>query len=252
MAIGLLSFGLGWAPRLVMSLTVHSHYKAGSHDLVTFGARVAIVMCATMLSFLSLAAVTRVALTGREATSPITAVRSVITALPVLGPVWLACDYDSYWNLFVAWNGGWRGLAAGDIDQLVMLSETTSLMEVALLVASFAACGILTPVALAEHRTLWGSLTRGWRLMRGSRWRMIGLYFLYGVVVTVLSSPTALILIATHQAVEAGWATYLGWGVAVAMEIVESIWAVILAVAYLELRRIREGAPHEQLAEIFG
>lgn len=111
--------------------------------------------------------------------------------------------------------------------------------------------GVLIPVAIAEGRDLAGSMVRAWRLTEGSRWKI---FALWAIVQTVLQLDglvsTGLWLFGrAHPQFESQ--LFLEWTNSAFSHAVDAFWWVLIAAAYLEIRRIREGASEDQVAELF-
>ena len=105
---------------------------------------------------------------------------------------------------------------------------------------------VAVPARVVECPTMGSSLARSTALTDGSRWRLFGLAVLLGVFGLIVES------------VVVGLATAVGGGTVlvalmqiVAGTITTSISATGVAVCYMELRRIREGATPSQMASVF-
>jgi len=112
--------------------------------------------------------------------------------------------------------------------------------------------GIVSAVVVGERRGTVGSLGRAWRLMSGSRWRFVALCLLVEAgpaVVGVIWSLGRVALGSSHPAAAA--ITAGSWAVFALERGVDAVWAVVVAAAYLELRRAREGAVEGDVAQIF-
>ncbi|WP_380872594.1 hypothetical protein ACFB49_35160 [Sphingomonas sp. DBB INV C78] len=105
------------------------------------------------------------------------------------------------------------------------------------------------PALVAERGGVLESLGRSRDLTDGSRWRVFGLIALIGILYMVLlgtlfplafmaASGTAIVIVVTLvQQIVAGAGAI--------------VWAAALVSTYVELREVKEGAPTNQLAEVF-
>jgi hypothetical protein len=80
--------------------------------------------------------------------------------------------------------------------------------------------------------------------MHGARWKVIALLVLCDVADAVLPLPYNALRF-SHAGTAAAWVTSL------LSAALEALWCVVIAAAYLELREIKEGAPHDRTAETF-
>jgi len=118
---------------------------------------------------------------------------------------------------------------------------------------------VAVPALVAERTGIFGSFGRAAELTRGNRWRIFGLFFLIWVILVVLGmvigSITAATMFATPGALENPMAMALNPLNIVLQVIQQTITAVIsaslVAVLYVELRKVRDGAGPQWLAEIF-
>jgi hypothetical protein len=214
-----------------------------------FGETIALAM----LGDLSRASAVAASLPAKIDASILRSIRTVLAALPVLGPVWLIGEYDEYWDFWNSWSGAIRHLGA-PVNVAVLMIEVWSPLaaQMAINIGSLAAFFVLTPVALTERRSLPDVLLRTWRLMSGSRWKVVSLYLLYGVVViVVVALPSAAVVIADRGHSVATGSTVANWIISAGSEAIAACWAVVTASTYLELLRLHEGPPHDQLADIF-
>jgi hypothetical protein len=44
---------------------------------------------------------------------------------------------------------------------------------------------------------------------------------------------------------------WMSWALSAVYDVVGALWVVIVASSYVELRRVREGPPEQELAEVF-
>ena len=118
---------------------------------------------------------------------------------------------------------------------------------------------VAVPALIADRAGIFGAFGRAAELTRGNRWRIFGLFVLLWVILLVIgmvfSAITAAVLFSSPGALENPMAAALNPINIVVTVIQQTITAVIgatlIAVLYVELRRAREGAGPQWLAEIF-
>lgn len=104
------------------------------------------------------------------------------------------------------------------------------------------------PVLVHERLGVLASLKRSSQLTDGNRWRILGLL----IVVIIALSILQIVLGLLSMAIIPLLGTVLGVAVAAVLSAVLSvIVSIALAVSYVELRYIKEGADVSELAEIF-
>ena len=104
---------------------------------------------------------------------------------------------------------------------------------------------VAAPALIAERSSVTAALDRSRRLTEGVRWPIFGLLLIYVVGIIVLQIPSALVT-------QAG----LGWAAAFVINMIVStitglVFPTLMAVLYVELRRVKEGAGPGAFAEIF-
>jgi len=253
LSLALLTYGLGFAPRLVLRLTVSSSYHRGSHDVRAFAIYCAESLGVLLLLQLSRWAVTSVALASKGRGRLLAEACSVLGMLPTLLAVWLVSDYDVFWSFWFAWTNPLDGLIharAFDENVLVLIVLLNSLIPLIISLLTVTTLGVLTPVILAERKPFASAVIRTWRLMRGSRGRILALYAVILGAEFVGGLPETVLVIA-QRGNHGGNLLFVSWVEGAVGDAIEAFWAVILASAYLELRLLREGPPHEQLAQVF-
>lgn len=104
------------------------------------------------------------------------------------------------------------------------------------------------PVLVQERLGILASLKRSSELTDGSRWRIFGLLIVLGVALIILQLVLGVLLMAIMPALGTVLATALATSVSAIFSVLISI---ALAVSYVELRYIKEGADVSELAEIF-
>jgi hypothetical protein len=118
---------------------------------------------------------------------------------------------------------------------------------------------VAVPALVAERRGVFDSFSRAAELTRGHRWRIFGLFFLLWVILIVLGmvigSITTAAMFTTPGALDNPMAVALNPLNIVLQVIQQTITAVLgaslVAVLYVELRKLRDGAGPQWLAEIF-
>ncbi|WNB86369.1 glycerophosphoryl diester phosphodiesterase membrane domain-containing protein [Cellulomonas sp. ATA003] len=188
--------------------------------------------------------------------------RSVIGQKISVGEVWsqawrrvlLLVVFSFVTTLLViaAW-AGWGALLAllASTESWGAMAAVALLGGLALLAATawFAVRILLIPASLVlEGTAVWTAIRRGWRLTRGTFWRLLGIYLLTTIMVTVVTS-----IIVTPAATVAGFVlddpllTSFG-GIAVtsianiiAYTLTTSFMAAVLALLYVDVRMRKEG-----------
>jgi hypothetical protein len=107
---------------------------------------------------------------------------------------------------------------------------------------------MLAPAAIMlEGGGFWASVARAWRLTRGSFWRLLGLYLLVSILVSIVSyivaMPFGLITMLTlSDPLSSGPAIAItAVGQAVASTVATVFMAGVIALAYIDVRMRREG-----------
>lgn len=181
------------------------------------------------------------------------AARAAVRLFPTLAPFFAFAELPSLAEtLWRRWTGASQ-LQAAQLSELLL---ATGFAELAFALVTIGCWGVVAPVAIVEGGGLWNALARAWRLLSGSRWRLVAIY----IVVSVGGAAPAMLAAALtlpfegalHAAgysasflrIEFGAAAFLA-------SIVMATWRVMIAVAYLELRRVREGIVVGDVAEVF-
>lgn len=118
---------------------------------------------------------------------------------------------------------------------------------------------VAVPSLVADRTGIFGAFSRSADLTRGNRWRVFGLFLVLFVILmvvgTVLSSITMAATFSSPDALQNPFAAALNPVNIVISVLQQTITAVLgatlTAVLYVELRRAREGAGPQWLAEIF-
>jgi hypothetical protein len=108
---------------------------------------------------------------------------------------------------------------------------------------------MLAPAAIMlEGGRFWASVARAWRLTRGSFWRLLGLYLLVSILVSIVSSivvfpVTTIATIAFNDPflTSGGSIALVAVGQAIASTISTVFMAGVIALAYIDVRMRREG-----------
>lgn len=107
---------------------------------------------------------------------------------------------------------------------------------------------LLAPAALMlEGGGFWSSVARAWRLTRGSFWRLLGLYLLVQILVSIVAQVVVVpvTLIASFAVDPTGtsgpFIALTALGTAVATTITTVFLAGVIALAYIDVRMRREG-----------
>ncbi len=118
---------------------------------------------------------------------------------------------------------------------------------------------VAVPSLVADRTGIFAAFSRSAELTRGNRWRVFGLFlvlFLILIVIgSVLGAITTAVMFSTPGALENPFAAALT-PVNIVIQVLQQtvsavLGATLTAVLYVELRRAREGAGPQWLAEIF-
>jgi len=246
-----LVLGLHFAVSLATSLIVKSDYKYGSQDAQAFAVHVAVVLGLIFVRCFSTAAVVSASLArGGNAAS---AISSVLLALPTLLPIWLADSWGTIWWLWDSWTGLLVKLVE---SQDLSVPPSSLLLAIRFVqtvgpIASVALLGLLSPVVLAERRKLFDGVFRTWRLMSGARWRVVALYVMVTAALFACASIDGAIQRTFLRGAPPTTSATFGWAMTAVYDCVGALWSVMAASAYLELRRVKEGEPAEEVAQVF-
>ncbi|WP_454049367.1 glycerophosphoryl diester phosphodiesterase membrane domain-containing protein [Cellulomonas sp. Marseille-Q8402] len=142
-------------------------------------------------------------------------------------------------------------LVASTSDSIGLTILTLLVVAAVMLVGAFwiAVRTLLAPAALMlEGGGFWASIARAWRLTRGSYWRLLGLYLLVNILVSIVAQivifPVTMIasLALDDPFLTSGPAIALtALGTAVATTITTVFMAGVVALAYIDVRMRREG-----------
>ncbi|HMO10452.1 MAG TPA: hypothetical protein PKB06_02860 [Actinotalea sp.] len=137
-------------------------------------------------------------------------------------------------------------MAAGEVGGGVLL-VVAGLVGAGVLTVWFTVRTLLVPPAVVlEGRPLWATFLRGWRLSRGSFWRLLGIYLLTAIIVGFITQ-----LISVPFGFVAGFITFLQNDFAlVAVTLLSNALGLIISLAfvspvvallYIDVRMRREG-----------
>ncbi len=111
---------------------------------------------------------------------------------------------------------------------------------------------VATPVRVAEGPSVRRALSRSAELTSGSRWRLLGLFIAYLVLVLLVQWGFTLLVGNLTSGLGPQARTLVGAGSNILLGTVQSvISATGTAVCYVQLRQLREGATPNQLAAVF-
>jgi hypothetical protein len=188
--------------------------------------------------------------------------RSVIGQRISVGEVWsqawrrvlllVVFSFVTTLLVLVVW-GAWVGLLVvlGESEQWGLMAAAGLVGGLALLVATpwFLVRILLIPPALVlEGTSVGAALRRGWRLTRGSFWRLLGIYLLtsimVGIVAQLIVTPAGLIAAFVLQdplLTSFGGLALSAVANAIAYTLTTSFMAAVIALLYIDVRMRREG-----------
>jgi len=241
---------IDWSSELVRRV----HGGAGQRDLL-IGLGAVVYLALECLTWLRDTALTATALQTSSASPPASiarALRAATRAFPALLPFFAFAELPKLAEtLWMRWSGA--SFAPAELSRLLL---ATGVAELVFAFAATAGWGLVAAVAIVEGGGPWAVLARAWRLASGSRWQLIAIYvvvILVGALPAVLAAAVTIPFDAALRAAGAG-PGFIRTEFAVAGvlgSLVASTWRVMVAVAYLELRRAREGVAVGEVAEVF-
>lgn len=112
---------------------------------------------------------------------------------------------------------------------------------------------VAVPVVVQERPGVFASISRSRALTKGNRWRLFGLFLIIGIAAIGLQ---VLFTVLFEGAIASGGVSTTGViaaavGSSLLSTIISAVISVAIAVTYVELRRVKEGAGVDELAEIF-
>jgi hypothetical protein len=231
------------------------HYKLGSHDAPRFVLLVAMALGFICLRWARDIAVTSTVLQPALSRPSISlAFGQTLRTLPTLLPFALLTEFPPLIpSLWRDWSGFGRS-----VDQMIQFSLLVAAGALICGLLVTLSWGLIVPVVVAEQEGLVLSLGRAWRLLSGDRWRFLALFVailvagaLPGMIGTAVVLPIIRSMVIhgldnalVYVRIETAVTGILG-------VIVIATWQVTVAVAYLELRRLKEGVVLGDVAEIF-
>ncbi|MCC2308779.1 glycerophosphoryl diester phosphodiesterase membrane domain-containing protein [Cellulomonas sp. zg-Y338] len=154
----------------------------------------------------------------------------------------IALGYAAFVGLFLlaAVNEQWALFAVtGIVGGLLLLAATVWLSVRMLLV---------TPALMLEGGAFWATVRRGWKLSRGSFWRLFGIYLLVqvimSVVVGIIAVPTAIIatvFLDDPLMLTFGGIALSSIGDIISYTLTTVFSAAVAALLYIDVRMRREG-----------
>jgi len=241
-----------WAIAVAQNLTGFAQYRHGSHDLRRFAAYWGFALGFVAVGWLRDAAIVSASLEApgeRRGFAP--AISSALRIfLPLLPYRLVASGPALLWNGWAAW------ALSGGVAHVVGLELAVGSALWLYDLGCISLFGLVIPVALVEQSGLVAMLRRSATLLAPGRWRFLALAILMDVVGALPAAfgGGVLAFLAVRLLARSDPATYLRIetaAVAFFASLVTALWLTIVAVSYREFRRLREGAPHDQLAAIF-
>ncbi|HEY3800795.1 MAG TPA: hypothetical protein VGL58_20770 [Caulobacteraceae bacterium] len=242
----ILSFGLGFFPQLLLGLGLPTPYRTGSHDAVAFTLQTVKVVGEDLLASFASATVIAAALSTHRRTLTASSVKAVTAGLPILALIWGIDEAEHGWSLWLLWNRGFPTTRSPMSIAFEAVASDWAFLFVS--VAAFLTVGLVTPVILAERNGMLTSLRTALRLSDGSRWPLFGMLVLYGIVLAILTIPSAAVVLA-HAG--KGITQTLSWIDTAVYHAVGTVWWVAMAASYLELKRLHDGVLHGELVTVF-
>lgn len=107
---------------------------------------------------------------------------------------------------------------------------------------------LVPPALMLEGKGFWATVARAWRLTRGSFWRVLGIYLLTSVLVTVLAQviavpATAIATLVTQSTsvISPAYLAITGVGQVLSLTLSTTYTAAVVALLYIDVRMRREG-----------
>lgn len=147
-------------------------------------------------------------------------------------------------------------LASNDAVGLVLLVSVVALVAVLVTAAWLTTRFVLTPAAyVLEGQRLRPSISRGWRLSRGSFWRLLGIYVLSSIITSIVgnlvATPGTIVasfLFPADETVHPGAVAITVFSQVVASTISTTFLSSAVALLYIDVRIRREGLDVELAA----
>ncbi|MCC2312958.1 hypothetical protein [Cellulomonas xiejunii] len=150
--------------------------------------------------------------------------------------------------LVAAWGGAVVALVGAGADEAALVVGLVGGIALGVVLVWLTARTLLVPPALMlEGRRFWPTVARAWRLTRGSFWRLLGIYLLSNLLVSVL-----MYLFLVPASVVAGLVTATtgsddltvfvsAFGQVVGLTLSTTFLAAVVALLYIDVRIRREG-----------
>lgn len=242
-----------WAIAVAQNLTGFAQYRHGSHDARRFAVYWLFALGFVAVGWLRDAAIVSASLEAPGERRGFT--RAIASSLRIFLPILpyrlVASGPALLWTGWAAW------ALSGGVAHVVELDLAVGAALWLYGLVCIALFGLVIPVALVERSSLVAMLRRSATLLAPGRWRFLALAIAMDVVGAVPAGLGAGVVTFTATRLAARGVsapTYFrieGVVVALLASLVTALWLVIMAVSYKEFRRLREGAPHDQLAAIF-
>ena len=107
---------------------------------------------------------------------------------------------------------------------------------------------LVPPAIMLEGASFWSAIRRGWKLSRGSFWRLLGIYLLTSIIVSIvnglITAPASLIATFVFQdPLSTSFGSLVLTGVAsiIALTLTTVFTAAVVALLYVDVRMRREG-----------
>jgi len=107
---------------------------------------------------------------------------------------------------------------------------------------------LIPPAIMLEGAGLGSAIRRGWKLSRGSFWRLLGIYLLTSIIVSIvnalITAPATIVAMFVFQdplMTSFGSLVLLGIGNIVALTLTTVFTAAVVALLYVDVRMRREG-----------
>ncbi|WP_448059568.1 glycerophosphoryl diester phosphodiesterase membrane domain-containing protein [Cellulomonas hominis] len=107
---------------------------------------------------------------------------------------------------------------------------------------------LVPPALMLEGGTFWATVRRAWRLTRGSFWRLLGIYLLVQIIVSIVASliTTPAVLISSLVFGDASMSSFGSIAVGavaniIALTLTTAFSAAVVALLYIDVRMRREG-----------
>ena len=242
-----------WAIAVAQNVTGFAQYRHGSHDLRRFAAYWGFALAFVAVGWIKDAAIVSASLEAPGERRSL--VRAISDSLRVFAPLLPYRVVSS--GPALLWNGWAAWALSGGVAHIVELELAVGAALWLYGLVCIGLFGLIIPIALVERPGLVTMLGRSVVLLAPGRWRFLALAILTDVVGALPATLGGGLVAFTATQVAARGVSQSAYfrieGVAAALlaSLVTALWLIIVAVSYREFRRLREGAPHDQLATIF-